>query len=161
MRASKARPLAAGLTVDARWAPTTDPELRAARWFRSAGADYGYKGYGLAMMIDLLCGALNGMAFGPRLHPHVRGPGPRRRTSATSCLRSIRTASRAAPTLEATVRAMADDVVRAGDAVQVPGDPELRADGERRARGIPIEPQALADMREWSARLGVRFRSAA
>ena len=56
---------------------------------------------------------------------------------------------------------MADDVVRSGDAVRLPGDPELRADSERRARGIPIEPQALADMREWSTRLAVKFPEAA
>ena len=64
-------------------------------------------------------------------------------------------------TLEATVRAMTDDVVRAGDAVQVPGDPEVRAERERRESGIPVEPQALADMRAWSTRLGVSFPGAA
>ena len=56
---------------------------------------------------------------------------------------------------------MSEDVVRAGDSVQVPGDPELRAERERLAQGIPVESQALADMREWSARLGVAFPEAA
>ena len=52
---------------------------------------------------------------------------------------------------------MADNVVQSGESVQVPGDSELRAERERRVSGIPIEPQALADMRAWSARLGVSF----
>jgi ureidoglycolate dehydrogenase (NAD+) len=64
------------------------------------------------------------------------------------------------PTLEGTVRAMTDDVVHAGDSVQVPGNPELRAERERRVSGIPFEPQALVDMKEWSARLAVPFPEA-
>jgi ureidoglycolate dehydrogenase (NAD+) len=47
--------------------------------------------------------------------------------------------------------------VRAGDAVRLPGDPELHAERERRVAGIPFEPQALADMQDWSERLGVPF----
>jgi ureidoglycolate dehydrogenase (NAD+) len=147
--------LAPGLTVDAEGKPTTDAE-HARALLPLGGSDYGYKGYGLAMMVDLLSGALNGMSFGPnltRMYEDLDKPqdlghfvlaiDPRRFAGGL--------------TLAATVRAMSDDVVRAGDAVQVPGDPELRAERERRASGIPFEPQALADMKDWSARLGVPF----
>jgi len=44
-----------GVTVDAQGAPTTDPK-RAEALVPLGGETYGYKGYGLALMIDLLCG---------------------------------------------------------------------------------------------------------
>ncbi len=149
------RELDAGLTVDEHGQPTTDAQ-RARALIPLGGADYGYKGYGLAMMIDLLCGALNGMSFGPRLTPmyeeldRVQDLG-----HLVIALDPQRFAGGA--TLRASVEAMSEDVVRAGPAVRMPGDPELTAERERVAHGIPIEAQALADMRDWSARLAVPF----
>jgi ureidoglycolate dehydrogenase (NAD+) len=149
------RALAPGLTLDAEGRPTTDPD-RAQALVPLGGADYGYKGYGLAMMIDLLCGALNGMAFGPRLaRMYEELDQPQDLGHFVLALDPRRFAG--GPTLEATVQAMGEDVVRAGDDVQLPGDPELRAERERRVEGIPVEPQALADMKNWSVRLGVEF----
>jgi ureidoglycolate dehydrogenase (NAD+) len=149
------RSLGPGLAVDADGGPTVDP-AQAQALVPLGGADYGYKGYGLAMMIDLLSGPLNAMAFGPRL---ARMYEDLDRTQDLGhfvlALDPHRFAGGA--TLEATVRAMCEDVVRAGDAVQVPGDPERRAERARRAAGIPVEPQALADLQAWSARLGVEF----
>jgi len=150
--------LAPGLTVDAAGQPTTDPD-RARALVPLGGVDYGYKGYGLAMMIDLLCGALNGMGFGPQLTGMYDDlDRPQDIGHLVIALDPQRFAGGA--TLEATVRAMSEDVVRAGDSVQVPGDPELRAERERLEHGIPVEPHALADMREWSHRLGVAFPEA-
>ena len=37
----------------------------------------------------------------------------------------------------------------------MPGDPEQDHESERRAHGIPVEPELLAEMRRWSAQLGV------
>jgi ureidoglycolate dehydrogenase (NAD+) len=147
--------LADGLTVDGEGRPTTDPHLAQAL-VPLGGSEYGYKGYGLAMMIDLLCGALNGMAFGPRLARMYEDlDAPQDLGHFVLAIDPRRFAG--GPTLEATVRAMTEEVVREGDSVQVAGDPELRAERERRVAGIPIEPQAVADMRQWSARLGVAF----
>jgi LDH2 family malate/lactate/ureidoglycolate dehydrogenase len=36
-----------------------------------------------------------------------------------------------------------------------PGEPELIAEKERRASGIPIDDEAFADMIAWSEKLGV------
>jgi len=36
-----------------------------------------------------------------------------------------------------------------------PGEPEERAQKERLAAGIPIDAEALADMNEWSRKLGI------
>jgi ureidoglycolate dehydrogenase (NAD+) len=152
-------PLAPGLTVDADGVATTDA-ARAQALVPLGGAEYGYKGYGLAMMIDLLAGALNGMAFGPRLtRMYEELDRPQDLGHLVLAIDPQRFAGGA--TLPATVRAMGEDVVRAGAGVQLPGDPELRAERERRATGIPVEAHALADMRQWSERLGVPFAAPA
>lgn len=153
------RALTPGLTVDVAGRPTTDPD-EARALIPLGGTEYGYKGYGLAMMIDLLCGALNGMAFGPRL-THMYDELDRVQDLGHLVLALDPRRFAGGPTLEATVKAMSEDLVKDGGAIQLPGDPELRAEQERRARGIPVEPQALADMRDWSARLGISFPEAA
>ena len=149
------KPLAAGLTVDGDGRPTTDAGLARAL-VPLGGSEYGYKGYGLAMMIDLLCGALNGMTFGPHLTRMYEDLDlPQDLGHFVLAIDPQRFAG--GPTLGATVRAMAQDVARTADLVRLPGDPELQAERERRDAGIPVEPQALEDMREWSMRLGVAF----
>lgn len=141
-----------GLAVDAEGRATTDPNLAAAV-IPLGGPTFGYKGYGLAFMIDLLCGPLNGMTFGPRItgmYGEMRKP--RRIGHFLMALDPRRFAGGA--TLAATTDEMIGDLKSRGE-ILAPGDPELAAERERRTGGIPIEPAAWTDMREWSARLGV------
>ena len=147
------RPVPPGLVVDEHGEPTTDPHAAVAIT-PLGGAEYGYKGYGLALMVDLLCGALNGMAFGPHITPMYEAlDTPQDLGHLVIALDPQRFAGGA--TLAATVRAMANELPREPGEVQLPGDPELRSERTRRSSGIPFEPGALADMRAWSERLGV------
>jgi len=142
-----------GLVVDAQGEPTTDPHAAVAIT-PLGGPVYGYKGYGLALMVDLLCGALNGMAFGPHITPMYEAlDTPQNLGHLVLALDPQRFAGGA--TLAATVRAMASELPREPGDVQLPGDPELRSERTRRSSGIPFEPGALADMRAWSERLKV------
>src|SRR6185503_6721555 len=61
------KPLEEGIAVDAQGVPTTHAE-KARAGIPLGGPVYGYKGYGLAFAIDLLCGALNGMTFGRHIN---------------------------------------------------------------------------------------------
>ena len=68
--------LPAGVAIDARGAPTSDAGMAAAL-LPLGGNEYGHKGYALALMIELLCGPLNGMPAADRIAPmfsdlHVR-----------------------------------------------------------------------------------------
>ena len=56
------KPLQPGWALDGRGRPTLDAEAASCLLPLA-----GYKGYGLALMIDLLCGPLNGMPFGPHI----------------------------------------------------------------------------------------------
>jgi len=141
-----------GVAVDAHGEPTVDPhEARAA--VPLGGPIYGYKGYGLAFMIDLLCGAMNGMTFGPYINSmYDELDRPRKIGHLAIAIDPGRFAG--AHTLEATVDAVVKDLKTRGE-ILFPGEPELIEQEKRRAAGIPVDAEALADMNQWSTRLGL------
>jgi len=142
-----------GVAVDGAGVPTTDAN-QAEAGIPLGGPIYGYKGYGLAFMIDLLCGALNGMTFGRHINSmYEELDRPRKIGHFVIALDPGRFAG--ASTLEATVDAVVKDLKSQGE-ILFPGEPELREEEKRRVHGIPIDAEALKDMNEWSARLGVR-----
>jgi ureidoglycolate dehydrogenase (NAD+) len=146
------QPLDEGVAVDANGNPTTDPHAARAG-VPLGGPIYGYKGYGLALMIDLLCGAMNGMTFGRHINNMYEDlDRPRKIGHFMIAIDPGRFAG--ADTLEATVDAMVKDLKTQGEILH-PGEPELIAEKERRASGIPIDNEALADMLAWSEKLGV------
>lgn len=150
------KPLKEGWALDAEGKPTTDPHAVAC--LLPLGD---YKGYGLAFLIDLLCGPLNGMPFGPHI-PAMYGDNGEHR-----CLGSFMIAINpkmfgggemlaqvaTAMATEARTQPLAGNV----EAVQVPGDPEYRMQEERERGGIPIEPGLLTEMQAWSQALGVKL----
>ncbi len=147
------RALDPGLAVDARGEPTTDPhEAEAA--VPLGGPTYGYKGYGLAFAIDLLCGAMNAMSFGPRINSmYEQLDQPRKIGHLLMAIDPGRFAG--ADTFEATADAVIADLRSHGE-ILYPGEPEEREMALRLSQGIPIDAEALKDMREWSAKLGVK-----
>jgi ureidoglycolate dehydrogenase (NAD+) len=146
------RPLDEGVAVDAAGEPTTDPH-RARAGVPLGGPIYGYKGYGLAFMIDLLCGALNGMTFGRRInHMYEELDKPRKIGHFLMAIDPGRFAG--GDGLEATLEDLIADLRTQGD-ILFPGEPELIEQEKRLAEGIPIDPEALADMKKWSAKLGI------
>jgi ureidoglycolate dehydrogenase (NAD+) len=56
--------------------------------------------------------------------------------------------------MEETLDALIADLRGEGD-ILYPGEPEERAMAERLEHGIPIDAEALKDMHDWSAKLGV------
>lgn len=148
------RPLDEGIAVDANGIATTDAN-KARAGIPLGGPVYGYKGYGLAFAIDLLCGALNGMTFGR----HINGmyeelDQPRKIGHLLIAFDPLRFAG--GERLDETVDAVIDDLRTQGE-ILFPGEPELLEEKQRTAHGIPIDAEALKDMREWSAKLGVPF----
>ena len=148
------RPLQPGWALDARGRPTIDPHAVACLLPLA-----GHKGYALAFMIDLLCGPLNGMPFGPHIPPMYTALSRRRhlgsffiaidpaRFAGGSGLPAA--ATRMAREARAQSRAGADRPVLA------PGDPELACARQRARDGIPIEPGLRDELTRWSRRLGV------
>lgn len=146
-------PVPEGTAIDERGMPTTDAAaVRALTPL--GGVEYGHKGYGLALMIDLLCGPLNGNPFGPQI------PGmftaldePRHIGALFVVIDPMRFAG--GPMLAATVDAMAHALAAEPGSPRMPGDPELDCEVVRRRQGVPIEPGLAAQMRTWSAALSL------
>ena len=147
------RALEPGIAVDENGDATTDAQ-KARAGIPLGGPTYGYKGYGLAFAIDVLCGLLNGMTFGR----HINGmyeelDRPRKIGHFLVAIDPARFAG--GDTIEEQLDALIADLRTQGE-ILFPGEPELIEQEKRRTHGIPIDPEALADMKKWSARLGVR-----
>ncbi len=148
------RPIPEGWGVDEQGQPTTDP----ARVY--AGVPLGgYKGYALAVLVEVLCGVLPGAGvthgvgalYGDPAQPQDVGHfhlamDPERtigRDRFAELLEGLLTELVAIPPAPGF-----DEVLR-------PGDPERRAREERERDGIPVEPAVLASLEQVSAELGV------
>jgi ureidoglycolate dehydrogenase (NAD+) len=145
--------LPVGVAVDAQGQPTRDAQAAQALT-PLGGTEYGHKGYGLALVIDLLCGPLNGNPYGP----HIPGmfsalDAPRRLGAFFIVMDPARFAG--GPGLAQAVEAMARELAAQPGSPRMPGDPELQAQAHRQVHGIPVEPGLVAEMQDWSTRLGV------
>lgn len=155
------KPLAHGLVVDAAGLPTTDPYL--AKYLMPLGGEQitsGHKGYGLAVMVETLCGPLAGALWGTHLASVQRiGVRPglghafmawridafRDPTEFADELRQLLAELRATPP--------ANGYETIG--VLAPGDPENAATAISETLGIDLHPTIWAELEELSGRLGV------
>lgn len=147
------KPLSPEVALDERGAPTTDPHA-AACLVPLGGADFGYKGYALALMIDLLCGPLNGMASAGSIGEMYGDLSVRRKLgSLTIAIDPSRFAGGAM--LAQRVADFAELAHAQPGNVKVPSDPEYDAESLRRRDGIPIDAGLRADIEHWSKQLNV------
>ena len=137
------RPLAEGLCIDAQGRPTTNPDD-----YFNGGAILpmaGHKGYGMALVAELLGEAILGQAMDGLNWiciaidlARFRAPQAYRR-AAEDCLAELR-ACPPAPGFER---------------VEIPGEREARLRAERLVSGIPIPPETLQGLRALGRRLGL------
>lgn len=110
-----------------------------------------HKGYALAFLIDILCGPLNGMPYGPHI-PVMYGDLSARRQLGSLMMALDPGRFAGGPAFEATVARMAEEArrqpgLKPGDEVLVPGDPEYRTEKVRAVRGIPVPPRLYDELR--------------
>lgn len=119
----------------------------------------GYKGYGLALAVEILCSTLTGMPAGPDVARMFPVDGRRRKLghffvaidiARFTGLRNFRSR------LSALLKALRTVPPTPGNrGVQVAGDPEWTNFDIRQLRGIPLSRSDLADFREVAAALGM------
>jgi LDH2 family malate/lactate/ureidoglycolate dehydrogenase len=148
------RPIPADWGVDERGEPTTDPAA-----VRSAVPLGGYKGYGLALMVEVLCGVFSGAGVRHGVGDLYSG-GEQRQNSGHFHLAidPERTVGRDAfagvlSGLLGELRAIRP--ASGFDEVLVAGDPQDRARAERERSGVPIEPALWASLQALSEDLDV------
>jgi ureidoglycolate dehydrogenase (NAD+) len=142
-------PVPLGLGVDAEGRDTTDAAL-----IRAVKPMAGHKGYALAFAIDLLCGPLNGMAYGPHLTKMYEQLDEHRRLG-SFFLAIDPTRFAGGAVLAGVVLAAMQEVKAQAEGVQAPGDPECRTAVQRGQAGIPIEAGLWQEFADWSVRLKI------
>jgi LDH2 family malate/lactate/ureidoglycolate dehydrogenase len=145
----------AGWAFDSEGVPTTDTEKAYKGMLMPLG---GYKGSGLAMMVEILCAVLSGGAMATELGG-IRWRGTRVRVSQTFIAIDI---ARFMPVEEFTARmeklvgVMKSTPAAPGyDEVLVAGEPEWRIEAERLANGVPIADGNWAELVKAAAKVGV------
>lgn len=113
-----------------------------------------HKGYALAFLIDMLCGPLNGMNYGPNMTSMYRDLDKTRKLgSLVIAIDPLRFGGR--DNIRAVGSAIISQVRTHGDNVLFPGQPEYISKQKREAEGIPLSNTVLADFNDWSHKLGV------
>ena len=133
---------------------TTD----AAQAFRGILLPLGYKGYGMAVIVDMLSGVLNGSGFG------VAVDTPKDKPIVGSSFLAIKTEAFCEQgEFRRNVDALIDEIknvkLEAGtDEVLMPGEIEFRAEiANRKKGGVPIQPFQINELNEQAAPFGFTF----
>ena len=152
---NKGVPVPPGSLIDKEGRPTTDPAPLVDRWEGALSAFGGHKGSGLAVMCELLGGALTGgMTLQPE-HPRAGG--------IVNSMLSVLMDPAAFGDPDAIAREVAavGDWIKASppapgtDQVMLPGEPERRARAGREAEGIPLDEKSLDDILAAARSLGL------
>ncbi len=159
-----------GWAIDRDGRGTTDPEeMIVGGAMLPLGSERergGHKGYALAMMVDILCGALSGANWGPFAPPFaLRQEIPKR--SVGKGIGHFFGAMRIDGFINAEeFKQQIDEYVRVFRAAKpapgtngplIPGDPEWEAERERRKNGVPLILPVIEELREISQKTGIPF----
>jgi len=112
----------------------------------------GHKGYGLAFVIDLLCGPLNGMNFGPNMTSMYKDLDKKRKLgSLVIAIDPQRFGGK--DNLRSTGTQVIELVKSFGDNVLFPGQPEYISATARKQIGIPVTESMREEFDFWSKKL--------
>jgi ureidoglycolate dehydrogenase (NAD+) len=148
------RPLPQDTAVDSEGNVVTDPNE--AKWLLPAG---GYKGYGLASMVEVLCGIYTNMPFGLGIPAMFAAPldEPRKLGQFYMVMRSDGVAT--SSTFVDRMQMMTDEVRAepsvSDQGVMLPGDPQIREMARRQERGIPCDAHTTGALRALARKYGV------
>jgi LDH2 family malate/lactate/ureidoglycolate dehydrogenase len=143
LAARKGEPIPEGWAVDASGQPTTDPKAGFDGYLLPMG---GHKGFGLSLLVDILCGVLTGGSFQNQVKSMYRYPDdPSKTAHLMMVIDPLALMGR-----EAFRDRMAEFVgnlraLPAGEGTEMllPGEIEYRTEQKRLAQGIPL-PAAVA-----------------
>ncbi len=144
-----------GWALDGRGRPTTSTDEALKGFLMPLG---GYKGYGLAMMVEILCSVLSGGAMGSAVGDPRDSKGPLRYSHCFAAIDVARFLPREefARRMDHLIDLMKSAAPAEGcDKVLVAGEPEWRACETRSREGIPIDEGLWGKLAAEARRLGV------
>jgi len=145
-----------GVGADAEGRPTTDPHQ--ITMLLPVG---GYKGYGLSLMVEVLCSMLTGMPYGPHIPKMFENLEEKRflghfvSALNISGFQEVETFKNRMAELVNELRN--EPPLDPGRPVMVAGDPEKIKEAERSRSGIPLEPAEFAQFEELNQRYGLNI----
>jgi len=164
----RGEPIPEGWAVDSEGRATTNPnDMVEGGALLPLGSDRdhgGHKGYGLAMMVDVLCGVLSGANWGPFTPPFaLRQEIPKR--SVGKGIGHFFGAMRIDGFIDGdSFKRQIDDYIRVFRATKpapgtngplIPGDPEREAEKWRRKNGVPLILPVVDELRDISQKTGI------
>jgi L-2-hydroxycarboxylate dehydrogenase (NAD+) len=157
------RPIPPGWALDQEGRPTTDPTVAyETRLMTPLGATRelgGHKGYGLAVMVDILAGVLAGAAFAD---VRRRTPDPTRpdigHFFGVIDVSRFRDLAAFKADMDDLLQTLKDSAKAEGqDRIYVAGEPEWECEERRRREGIPLAPGLVKQLREVSVAADIPF----
>lgn len=151
-------PIPEGWAVGAEGEPITEPPGdRGDHWAqnplgntREQGA---HKGYGLAVMVDILCGVLSGGGYSSMI-----GSGRNMSWTMAIDIASFRPVNEFKDMMDQMIQDLHETPAEAGvEAVLIAGDPEEEAKQDREANGIPILKTQYEDIRRIAEQVGAEL----
>ena len=164
------KPVPQGWAIDSEGRGTTNPDdLIAGGALLPLGSDRergAHKGYGLSVMVDILCGPLSGANWGPFAPPFaLRQELPKR--SVGKGIGHFFGAMRIDGFMDAdSFKRQIDDYIRVFRATKpapgtngplIPGDPEREMEKIRSKNGVPLILPVIEDLRDISRKTGIPF----
>ncbi len=166
------KPIPLGWATDANGTPTTDAarvldNLLARRGggllpLGGAGEEFsGHKGYGLSLMVDILCGVLPGAGYANNIYRKTPGgkplPADVGHFFGAIKVEAFRPLDEFKATMDDIIRRLKATATAAGaDRIYIHGEKEYE-EAERRAKGIPLGPKVEADLKSLAQELGVAY----
>jgi len=153
------KPIPDGWLVDSDGRPTRDP---ASLWnggsllpLGSAPEQASFKGYGLAVVVDILCGVLSGAGFSSILDATRWNTGHFFLAIRVDAFRPLSAFTAMMDQMVQTLHAA--EPAPGAERVYVHGDRELDAQADRLANGIPLHPQVVESLRGLSAEYQIEW----
>ena len=146
-----------GWALDERAQPTTDPRIaqKARRLLPLGGAreSGSHKGYGLAILVEILCGVLTGTLTALNADQNPRG-----HFFGAIRIDSFRPADEFKRDMDRLIRELkSTTAIQGQERVFVPGEIEFETAKERAERGIPLHPSVLEGLRELGEQLSIPY----
>lgn len=150
---SKGEKLPDGWIIDKEGTPSNDPEdLYAGGAILPMGRDVGYKGFGLAMIVDILAGALTGHGCTSGKE-YIGGNGTFMMAIRIDCFMDLDTFK---GRVDELVRNVKNSRKALGvDEILIPGEPEINSREERLKTGILVPEKTWEEIKETAKGFGV------
>lgn len=167
------KPIPLGWATDEHGVPTEDPHQVLENLLRRMGGGLtplsgagelmsGYKGYGLALMVDILCGVLSGAGYADNIYPKTPNgtPLPPNLGHFFGALRVdyFRPVDDFKATMDDEIRRLKTTPKAEGaDRVYIAGEKEFEKEEETRVKGVVLEPPVVADLKAIAYELDLEY----